>query len=388
MPNKRDYYEVLGLEKNAGQDEIKSAYRKLARKYHPDVNKNPDAEENFKEIAEAYTVLADAKKRRQYDLYGHEGLDRAGFNFEDVFGDISSAFGFEDIFDTFFGSGRGRQRRQSSRERGADLQYNLTISFEESLVGKEQEIEFSHKEVCKECKGTGAEKGTSPVNCLICGGSGQVQTTRRTFLGEMTTVTTCARCGGRGKVITSPCKICQGKGIKDRLKKLKVTIPPGVEDELSIRLDGEGEAGKFGGQDGDLYLIIHVKPHKYLKREENNLYCEIEINMLQAILGDTVEVITPLNKVGLTIPPGTQSGTVFKIKGEGAPPLRIKQIGDLYVKVKVLIPESLNRNQKDLLKKLGIELKLKSGNVNYINIKEEEEKDFFERIKEVFTRRN
>lgn len=386
MSTKRDYYEILGVSRNAANDEIKSAYRKLARQYHPDVNKEKDAEEKFKEIAEAYTVLSDAEKRRMYDLYGHEGLDRSGFhfNFEDIFSDISSAFGFEDIFDGFFGTGTRRKRQSGSyAQRGADLRYDLTISFEESLLGKEKQIEFHRDEKCPDCNGSGSEKGSSPTNCLICGGSGQVRTTRRTILGEMISVTTCSRCGGRGQVITTQCPSCKGSGKKEVLRKIKVNIPAGIENGTRIRYEKEGEAGELGGPAGDLYVFVNVKPHKYFKREDHILYCEININLMQAILGDTVIIETPLNSVELNIPAGTQSETIFKIKGEGVPVIHKKYRGDLYVKVKVETPVNLNKSQKELVKKLSQELKLKSGVVNFVK-EEEEDKDFFERIKEVF----
>lgn len=388
MTVKRDYYEILGVGKNAANDEIKSAYRKLARQYHPDVNNEKDAEERFKEIAEAYTVLSDTEKRKMYDLYGHEGLDRSGyhFNFEDIFSDISSAFGFEDIFDSFFGTGT-RRRRQSGiyAQRGTDLRYDLAISFEESFLGKEEQIEFNKSEKCNDCNGSGSEKGSSPTNCLICGGSGQVRTTRRTILGEMISVTTCSRCSGRGKVITSQCRSCKGTGKKEILQKINVNIPAGIDSGTRIRLSGKGEAGDMGGPPGDLYIFVNIKPHKYFKREENILYCEININLMQAILGDTIIIETPLNKVELNIPEGTQSETIFKIKGEGVPVMNKKYKGDLYVKVKVEIPDSLNKSQKELIKRLAQEFKFKTGNVNFVK---EEEKDFFERIKEVFRNRN
>lgn len=349
MP-KRDYYEVLGVGKSASGEEIKSAFRQMARRYHPDVNKEPDAEERFKEINEAYAVLSDAEKRSAYDRYGHAGVN--GMGGAPDFGNID----LTDIFEEFFGlggMGGGRRRGRSSPRRGADLNQIITISFEEAVFGVEKEIEITRDEVCATCRGTGSQPGTTPVKCPQCEGRGEVRQVRQTFLGSMVQVTTCPACNGQGEVISSPCATCRGTGLERRTVKKVVPIPAGVDTGTQIRLSGEGQPGAYGGPNGNLYLEIQVKPHQYFHRRQNDILLDLSINVAQAALGADIEVPVIDGKMKLAIPAGTQPGKIFTLKGKGVPHLRGSGRGDQKVIVNVDIPMRLSADQRRLFEELA-----------------------------------
>jgi molecular chaperone DnaJ len=344
----RDYYDVLGVGRNASEDEIKAAFRKLARQYHPDVNKEPGAEEKFKEINEAYGVLSDREKRARYDRFGREGLGNMG-GFHDYtvdFGDL-----FEELFGSF-GFSTGRSSRRSPR-RGRDLQMQVNLTFEEAVFGVEKEIEFQREEVCSRCNGSGAEPGTSPVRCSTCNGQGEVRQVRQTFLGQMVQTTTCPSCNGRGEIISTPCKTCRGGGLERKTVTKKVQIPAGVDRGTQIRLAGEGGPGVYGGPNGNLFLILEVAPHKFFKRRENDIILNIDINIAQATLGAEIEVPTLDGVEKLRIPPGTQPGKVFTLKGKGVPYLRRKDRGDQLVIVNLEVPTKLTKEQRELFEKLA-----------------------------------
>jgi molecular chaperone DnaJ len=348
MADKRDYYDILGVPRGASADELKSAYRKLAKQYHPDVNREPGADEKFKELNEAYAILSDAEKRAAYDRYGHAGVN-GGAGAPDF-----SGFGVEDIFETFFGGfggAAGRTTRRAPR-RGADLRYDLTITFEESLAGVEREIEITRNEVCETCRGSGAEPGTAPVRCATCKGSGEVRQVRQTFLGSMVNVITCPACRGTGEVINSPCRTCNGRAQVRRTRRLSINVPPGVNTGTQIRLSGEGEPGQNGGPAGNLYVVINVAAHAHFRRRDDDLYVEVGINVAQAALGAEVHVATPYGQEKLKVPAGTQSGTIFQLRGKGVPHLQRSGKGDLYVIVNVITPGNLSREQKKLLEEL------------------------------------
>ncbi len=351
---KKDYYEILGVPRNATKEEIKKAYRRLALKYHPDRNKSPEAEEKFKEISEAYAVLSDDEKRRLYDMYGHAGIDSRysqedifkGVNFEDIFSDIG--FGFGDIFDFFFGGGR---RAKSSPRRGQDLRIDIEISLEEAYRGGEKLISFYKFESCRACNGTGAAP-QGLAACPECGGSGTVGYTRRTPFGVFSQYTTCSRCGGRGRVITKPCRECGGDGRVRVERKLKVKIPAGIESGARLKVAGEGEAGEGGAPPGDLYIVVHVKEHKLFRREGDNLFVDVPIGFSQAALGGEIEVPTLDGKAKLKIPSGTQTHTIFKLRGKGMPRIHGGK-GDLYVRVIVKTPEKLTPEMRKLFERLA-----------------------------------
>ena len=346
---KKDYYDVLGVKKNASSEELKSAYRKLAVKYHPD--KNPgdkSAEDKFKEASEAYGVLSDKSKKENYDNFGHAAFENGGG--QGGFGGFSGA-DFSDIFEDFFGDfggGRRSSSRRSSANRGSDLRYDLSISLEEAYFGKKQNIQFSTSEKCDTCKGNGSKPGSSPERCTYCGGSGRVRSNQ----GFFTVQQTCPQCAGSGEEITNPCIDCNGQGIKQKSKKISVTIPEGVDDGTRIRLAGKGEAGTRGGGSGDLYLFINVKSHELFKRSDVNLFFEFPISIADAALGTTIEIPTiEGKKAKIKIPGGTQDGKQFRLKGKGMPYMRRGDFGDLYVQVKTEVPVYLNKEQKDLLER-------------------------------------
>ena len=345
-----DYYETLGVGRNASDDEIKAAFRKLARQYHPDVSKEDGAEEKFKEINEAYGVLSDKDKRVRYDRFGKEGLGNMGGGFHDYtadFGDI-----FEELFGQFgFSTGRSSSRR--SPRRGRDLQMQVTLTFEEAVFGVEKEIEFHREETCSRCNGNGAEPGTTPVRCTTCNGQGEVRQVRQTFLGQMVQSATCPTCNGRGETISSPCKTCHGGGLERKTVNKKVQIPAGVDNGTQIRLAGEGGPGTLGGPQGSLFLILDVKPHKFFKRRENDLILNLDINIAQAVLGAEIEVPTIDGDEKFKIPAGTQSGKVFHMRGKGVPHLRRSGRGDQKVIVNVAVPTKLTKEQRQLFEKLA-----------------------------------
>ena len=350
---KRDYYDALELPKGASEEEVRRAFRKKAMEFHPDRNKKPDAEDRFKEVNEAYQVLIDPEKRARYDRFGHAGVSSGvggGFNrdFEgfDVFG------GFGDIFDSFFGDAGARTQHRAS-QRGGDIQYSVTIPFDEAVFGTEREVEVSRVERCRGCQGSGSEPGTSPKMCGSCRGAGQVRRTQRSVFGQFSQVTTCPACRGRGSVVDNPCGACRGAGAERRPRKIVVKIPAGVEGGMQIRLSGEGNLGSNGGPPGHLYVAISVLEHSLFTREGNNLVFELPIDVVQAALGDEVEVPTLNGIQTLTIPAGTQPGAVFRIKGKGAPAINGHRRGDMVVPIRLHIPTNLDSHQQTLLEELG-----------------------------------
>ena len=379
MLSKKDFYEVLGVQRSADETEIKKAYRQLAKKYHPDLNKDdPKAPEKFKEVQEAYEILSDTDKRSRYDQYGHAGVDEdaGGFGgFGGGFGRGADFGGFEDIFDMFFGGGGGGGRRQNGPARGADLQYNLDITFEEAAFGTKKDLTIPRTEACSTCSGTGAKPGTAQKTCPKCNGKGTIQFSQRTPLGSFVQTQPCIECGGRGKKIEVPCTECHGQGKVRRERVISVNIPAGVDTGSTLRLSGEGEAGERGGGAGDLYVKLHVKPHKIFSRQQDDVICELPISIVQACLGDEVEVPTLDGKTKFTIPSGTQPNTVFRLKGKGIQHLNGYGRGDQHVKVKVVVPIKLTNDQKNLLKKFADE----SG--EDIN---PEQKSWFNKVKDAF----
>jgi len=347
VTTKRDYYDILGVDHNADENEIKACYRKLALKYHPDRNPgNGEAEERFKEAAEAYEVLRDPEKRGIYDQYGHEGLQGTGFSGFRGFDDIFSSFG--DIFDEFFGFG-GMRRSRTAARRGEDLRYDLTISFMDAAFGVETEIEIEKLETCHTCEATGCEPGTYPEDCRYCGGTGQVTRTQ----GFFSIRTTCPHCRGQGRAITHPCAECRGTGRVRRRKKVSVKMPAGVDTGSRLRLTGEGESGIQGGPPGDLYIYVRVEPHEFFRRNNSDVICQIPISFVQAALGDEIGVPTLNGEKKLHIPKGTQPGDVFRFKGEGIPSLRGYGRGDQIIEVLVKTPTGLTKKQQALLKEFA-----------------------------------
>lgn len=381
--SKRDYYEVLGVSKTATQDELKKAYRKLARKYHPDLNKdNEEAAEKFKECNEAYSVLSDDQKRAQYDQFGHAAFENGGMGGGGGFGGAGGFGGFggsgmEDIFDMFFGGqgGRGGNRAKSGPQRGADLRFDLEISFEEAAFGLEKEINLYRDETCDHCHGEGAEPGSKVESCPECNGTGYVRFTQNTMFGQMVNERPCSRCKGEGKIISEPCKECRGKGTVKRNKKLKVKIPAGVDNGSRLRVSGEGEAGDKGGPSGDLYVYLYVKPHKFFERDGTTVLCEVPINIVQATLGADIKVPTLDGQVTMKVPEGTQPGKVLRLKGKGIPSLRGGSRGDQLVRIKVVVPTKLSDKQKDALRKFA---DISKDNIN------PEEKSFMDKVKDFF----
>lgn len=366
----RDYYEVLGVSRNATADELKSAFRGLARQYHPDINKESGAEEKFKEINEAYAVLSDADKRAAYDRYGSAGLNGMGGAAD--FTNID----FSDIFEEFFGfsTGGGRGARRNAPRKGQDLSNGVLLSFEEAIFGVEKEIEFTRDEVCSACKGSGAEPGTSPVRCNSCGGRGEIRQTRQTFLGSMVQVVTCPSCNGAGEVIQTPCKTCAGRGMERKTVKRVVPIPAGVDTGTQIRLAGEGQPGQNGGPNGNLYIDIQVKNHKFFRRKETQILLDLNINIAQASLGAEVEIPTIDGNTHLVIPAGTQPGKTFTLKGKGVPHLRGGGRGDQMVIINVEVPTKLTAEQRVLMEQLSRTLGSEAR---------PQERSFMDRLKEV-----
>ena len=350
-----DYYEILGVSKDATKDEIKSAFRKKARELHPDVNKAPNAEEQFKELGKAYDTLSDDNKRATYDRYGEDGLKNAGF---DTGGPFAGGFGdLNDIFESFFGGfggfGFGGRPDPNAPRRGDDLRYDIKLSFEEAVFGVNKTIQFNHLELCKDCNGTGAAKGSSKKTCTKCGGSGQVKTVTRTPLGNFAQITTCPVCHGAGQVIDKPCPTCQGQGMLNSEKKVEIKIPAGVDNMSKIRVSGEGDCGANGGPNGDLFVVVFVEPSKYFKRDGINVFTELEITPAQAVLGDVVKVKTLDGEQEITIPAGTQHENIVKIKGAGVPVIsRPSQRGDHIVIIKIVIPTKLSEEEKRLYQEL------------------------------------
>ena len=347
---KRDYYDVLGVNKGASADQIKSAYRKLAVKFHPDKNKGDKAaEEKFKEASEAYHVLSNSERKQNYDNFGHAAFENGGGG-RGGFGNFDFSGSFSDIFEDFFGEGFGGGGRRSRRSnnRGSDLRYDLSITLEEAFSGKKQDIKFSTTEKCDTCSGSGSKPGHNAGACNMCGGHGQVRSSQ----GFFTVQQTCPQCSGSGEMITHPCGSCGGQGKKQASKRLSVTIPKGVDDGTRIRLSGKGEAGSRGGSNGDLYLFINVNSHELFKRSDENLFFECPISIADAALGTSIEIPTiDGGKAKIKIPAGTQSGKQFRLRAKGMPYMRGGDYGDLYVQVNTEVPVSLNKEQKELLEK-------------------------------------
>ena len=346
--NNTEYYDRLGVSKDASQDEIKRAYRKMSKKYHPDINKEPGAEEKYKEVQEAYETLSDDQKRAAYDQYGPDGAN--GFGGQGGFGgfDGGAGFGgFEDIFSSFFGG--GATRNPNAPRQGDDLQYRVNLSFEEAIFGAEKEVHYNREATCKTCSGSGAKPGTSPLTCGRCHGQGVINVDTQTPLGMMRRQVTCDVCHGTGQEIKEPCQTCHGTGHEKQSHKVSVKIPAGVETGQQIRLAGQGEAGFNGGPYGDLFVIINVNPSDKFTRDGSTIYYTLNISFVQAALGDTVEVPTVHGNVEMTIPAGTQTGKTFRLKGKGAPRLRGGSQGDQHVTVKIVTPTKLNDAQKEAL---------------------------------------
>ncbi len=360
-----DFYQLLGVSRSADADTLKRAYRKLARQYHPDINKNPGAEEKFKEIGRAYEVLADPDTRARYDQFGEAGLGGAA-----GMPDMGDMGGFADLFETFF-NGFGGQGSQSTRtqrrgpQQGDDLRYDLNIEFKQAIFGEQREIKIPHLETCLTCKGVGAKPGTGPTNCSTCGGSGQVRRATRTPFGNFTQVAECPSCAGVGQIISDPCVNCGGNGVKQVRKKLRINIPPGVDSGTKLRVSGEGNAGLKGGPSGDLYVFIKVKNDPKLKRDGINIYSEISISYLQAILGDTVSIDTVDGKVELNIPGGTQPNSTLTLANKGVPRLGNPVArGNHEVLIKVKLPTRINEEERNLLEKLASHYSTQNQNTN------------------------
>jgi len=373
---KRDYYEILCVSKDATGSELKSAFRKKAREFHPDINKSPDAEEKFKEVNEAYAILSDEDKRATYDRYGHEGLNQMGgmpnyssMDYMNIFDELFGSFGFGGM------GGRSHGRSRNAPHRGRDLSLRISLSFEEAAHGIEKEIEFTRNENCPVCHGTGAEPGTSPERCPSCGGSGEIRQTRQTFLGSMVQVATCPTCGGTGEMISTPCKHCQGTKTVHKTVQRKVNIPAGVDNGTQIRLAGEGEPGTNGGPKGNLYVEIRVRPHQYFRRQDDTVLLDLNINIIQASLGTRIAVPTIDGEEELTIPSGTQPGKVFTMRNRGIPHLRGNGRGNQKVIINVQIPKKLTKEQRSLFESLGETMDMKVV---------PQERGFFEGLRDLF----
>ena len=368
---KKDYYETLGIERGASEEEIKKAFKKAALKYHPDRNPdNKEAEEKFKEMNEAYQVLSDSEKRSRYDQFGTADFSGAGF---DGGFDFSGFGGFGDIFGDIFGGGFS-SRNQNGPRKGADLEYNLNLTFEEAVFGVEKEISITRNEKCEDCGGSGAKAGTSPKTCDKCGGNGQIRVQRNTAFGSFASMSTCDKCGGKGKIITEPCKTCHGSGKERKNRKIKINVPGGVDTGNVMPLRGQGEHGEKGGPSGDLYINIRVAPHKTFKRNGIDIHIESHISFGYASLGTEIKVPTVDGDVKYKVPAGTQPGTVFRLKGKGVPRVNGHGRGDQYVKVIVDVPKSLNDKQKEALK-LFMEASGES-----VELSEENKKSFVDKI--------
>ncbi len=372
MSNKRDYYEILSVDRNASAEDVKRAYRRMVKQYHPDIYKGDDADHRIKEINEAYEVLSNPEKRGAYDRFGHAGVQSAaggapGAGFSD----------FADIFEEFFGGGFGfRRGSQRGPVRGSDLRYNLAVEFEEAVLGAEKEIKVTRHETCPRCEGVGAEPGTTPMRCPTCNGSGEVRQRQQTILGSFVNVTTCPRCRGEGEVVTTPCQQCHGERVVENTRRLRVKIPPGVDDGTRIRLPNEGEPGMRGGEPGNLYVFISVKPHKIFLRSEDDILLELPINVAQAVLGAEVEAPTLDGPRMVKILPGTQPGKGLRLRGLGVPHLRKSGRGDMLITINVRIPTQLSEEQNVLFEQLSELLGPESI--------DKEGPGFFDRMKEAF----
>jgi molecular chaperone DnaJ len=370
MSAKRDYYEVLGVGRQATEEEIKKAFRRLARQFHPDVSQEDGAEAKFKEINEAYEVLSDPEKRASYDRFGHAGPQMGG-----GWPGAGTGFGgIEDIFESFFGGVRGGAAGRRGPAVGADLRYDLTIQFEEAAFGCEKQINIRRNETCTHCQGRGAEPGTQPIRCPQCNGTGEVRRQQQTLLGSFVQVSPCPRCQGEREIITTPCTVCRGQKVVPVERTISVRVPAGVDEGTRIRLSGEGEPGERRGPAGNLYVVLHVKPHTYFRRDENQVFLELSINVAQAALGAKLSVPTLDGPEELNIPPGTQPGETFRLRGRGIPFLRGNGRGDQLVVVQVATPTKLTARQRELLCELGDSLGKEQV--------QQCEKGFFQRIRD------
>ncbi|WP_294474721.1 molecular chaperone DnaJ [uncultured Ruminococcus sp.] len=385
MADKRDYYEVLGVQKGASEDELKKAFRKLAKQYHPDLHPgDKEAEEKFKEVNEAYEVLSDPEKRSRYDQFGHAGVDPnygggagAGAGGFGGFGDMGDIF--DSIFSGFgFGSGGGRAANPNAPRRGADIRANLTIDFMEACTGKKVKIKYARNEPCPDCNGTGAAAGTSPKTCPDCHGTGTVRISQRTPFGNISQTATCTRCGGKGRVVDTPCRTCSGQGMVKKTVERDIDIPAGIDDGQTLRVAGEGHRGTNGGPNGDLHISISVKPDPIFERDGYDVWTDIPITYAQATLGDEITVPTVGGKVKYTVPEGTQNNTVFRLKGKGIKRLNRSDYGDHYVRISVEVPRNLTREQKEKLREFEASLNEK----NYA--KRNSFRDKLEKIKDIF----
>lgn len=378
MADKRDYYDILGVDKSADDKEIKKAYRKLAMKYHPDVSDSEDATEKFKEISEAYAVLSDSEKRSKYDRFGHAGMD--GFSAEDIYQNVN----FEDIFEEFdlgnifdmFGFGGGRRNRSQPRgpQRGSDIYTQIEITLEEAAVGVKKDVTVRHDETCPECNGKKTKPGVEPETCPECNGTGQVKEVTNTLLGQMMSVRPCRRCGGTGQLITDPCEKCHGKGTVREQQTITIDVPPGIDDGDRLRVAGAGNAGDKNAPAGDLLISIQIRKNKEFERERSSLKYNQEVSIVQASLGDKIDIPTIYgNEISLTIPPGTQSGTTFKVRNQGMPIRGRDTKGHMFVKITVVIPQNLNKEQTKLLREFA---KISGEDIKHIK------KGFFSKVKD------
>jgi len=386
MAAKRDYYEVLGVNKSASEEEIKKTYRQLAKKYHPDMNQgDKSAEAKFKELNEAYEILSDKDKKARYDQFGHAGVDPNGFGGAGGAGGFGGGFsgagGFEDIFDMFFGGTGGGfgggTRRKSGPEKGADLKYELEMEFEEAAFGVKKDVHVTRNETCNDCKGTGAKAGSGVETCKTCGGSGEIRFTQSTVFGRVVNVKPCDACHGEGKIIKELCPQCKGRGSIRKSRKITIDIPAGVDTGSVMPLRGEGEPGIKGGPNGDLYIYMRVKPHRLFKREGINIYIEMPISFTQAALGDEIDVPTLEGNMKYSIPEGTQTGTTFRIKNKGIPSLKNKMKGDLYFTIKVSVPKKLSEHQRELLRHFA---EISRDDM------EDQGRSFFDKVKDKFAK--
>lgn len=368
--SKRDYYEVLGIDKGASKEEIKKAYRKMARTYHPDVSEEENAADKFKEAKEAYEVLSNEQKRAQYDQFGHAGAESQGYG-----GGAQDFGGFGDIFDMFFGGG-GRRQDPNAPQQGADLQYSMVLDFEEAIFGKETDVTIPKEENCETCHGSGAKPGTKAETCSFCDGSGQLNMEQNTPFGRVVNRRVCHHCSGSGKIIPEKCTTCSGLGKVKKNKTIHISIPAGIDEGHQIRVSGKGDPGVNGGPPGDLFVVIQVRSHEFFEREGDHIYCELPLTFVQAALGDEIEVPTVHGKVMLKVPAGTQTGKMFRMKSKGAPNVRGSGQGDQHVQVRVITPNKLTDRQKEIFREFN-EI---SGN----EATDEQEGSFFQRFKNAF----
>jgi molecular chaperone DnaJ len=372
MAEKRDYYEVLQVSRNATEAEIKKSYRSLALKYHPDRNRDNGAEETFKEINEAYEVLSNAERRAAYDRFGHAGVNGGGVG-GDPFGFGGSPFG--DIFESFFGGGATSSRRRTTQTRGNDIQVSVQLTFEEAIFGTEKNVEVDRLETCSACNGSRMKDGKTAPSCPQCNGSGEVRRVQQTILGQFMTAGPCPTCQGEGVQITEPCDVCRGRGRSHQYRTISVTIPAGVDDNATLRLSGQGEDGPAGGPAGNLYVKIRVQPHKFFERHGKAIHSQVGINVAQAALGDEVEIDTIDGPVVFRIPAGTQSGQQFRLRGKGVPELRGSDRGDQIVTIHVVIPKKLNDQQRELFENLA-------GSLGKEVTQQPNNRGFFDRVKD------